>query len=167
MEKVNGAWICSSVFRSRNHNDGVSLFPSSSSIFLFPLLLLFLLLPSLASPRGSRSIFLSLFLSVSRVLSFFTPRFTHVHIYIYTRIQRQGCSICKIAEYGRKMQAACMPIWRAWLPRSFLSRSPSLYESASKIQILTLTLRPKCWSRPSIVSLVRNRSVIFFLSLFF
>lgn len=61
-----------------------------------------------------------------------------------------------------------MPIWRAWLPRSFLSRSPSLYESASKIQILTLTLRPKCWSRPSsIVSLVRNRSVIFFLSLFF
>lgn len=83
MEKVNGAWICSSVFRSRNHNDGVSLFPSSSSIFLFPLLLLFLLLPSLASPRGSRSIFLSLFLSVSRILSFFTPRFTHVYIYIH------------------------------------------------------------------------------------
>lgn len=50
----------------------------------------------------------------------------------------------------------------------FSLRSPSLYESASKIQILTLTLRPKCWSIPSsIVSLVRNCSVIFFLSLFF
>lgn len=61
-----------------------------------------------------------------------------------------------------------MPIWRAWLPRSFLSRSPSLYESAGKIQILTLTLRPKCSSKPSsIVSLVRNCSVIFFFSFFF
>jgi len=28
----------------------------------------------------------------------------------YTRL----ASICKIAEYGRKTQAACMPIWQVW-----------------------------------------------------
>lgn len=63
--------------------------------------------------------------------------------YIYTRIQGQGCSICKIAEYGRKMQAACMPIWRAWLPRSFLSRPPSLVRIGEQNPDINVNVAPE------------------------
>lgn len=88
---------------------------------------------------ASRS--LSLGFSVS--CSLFLCSAIHARIYIYTRIQGQGCSICKIAEYGRKMQAACMPIWRAWLPRFFLSRPPSLVRIGEQNPDINVNVAPE------------------------
>lgn len=81
---------------------------------------------------------------------FYSSRFhvpaihARTHTHTCTRIGAK-CSICKIAEYGRKTQAACMPIWRAVAATLFHS-FPFLCESANtdgKIEILTLTLHPR------------------------
>lgn len=95
--------------------------------------------------EGQRRYGMSLFLSPSRHLR---PSILPSSFLQSTHTSRVVCSICKIAEYGRKTQAACTPIWLAWTA-TISYRPPLLYVSANsgKIGILTLTLRRKYSSR--------------------
>lgn len=138
-------------FRPLPSSSSSSCSSSSSSFSSFAIF-------SLAS-RSWITLSLSLFISVSlsRVLSFSAPRFTHVYIYIHAyrgRGVRYAKSLntavkCRrrVCQYGER---GCHALFSPVPLRS--------YESASKIQILTLTLRPKCSSKPSsIVSLFFSR----------
>lgn len=132
-----GEWACSEFRHRCSRKDNDAPCPSSSVLFALPLTFLL----SIRSVRSSSS--RSHSISFTPHDSMF-PQFTRAHTHICMRIGAK-CSICKIAEYGRKTQAACMPIWRAVAATLFHS-FPFLCESANtdgKIEILTLTLHPR------------------------